>query len=69
MAYATKLTFLSNCYFVISSVLNLDLIVKLLMEDVVLDYQPSKKSKNLIVINLYFYKIKSIIAKDLLNLY
>lgn len=69
MAYAMKLTFHSNCYFVISSVSNFSLMVKLLLKDFISDYQLGKRSNKLEFINLYFCEIKSIFVEGLINLY
>lgn len=69
MGCATKLTSHSNYYFNVSSVSNLCLIVKLLMQNAIFDNQPGKKNNKSEVNNLYFGGTKSITMKDLLNLY
>lgn len=69
MAYATKSTSYSNYYFVVSSILDLCLIIKLLVEDTSFDYQFGKKTNKSKFTNLYFCRIKSIVVRDLLNLY
>lgn len=43
--------------------------MKLLIEDIVFDYQPGRKSNNSEFTNLYFCKAKSIAVRGLLDLY
>lgn len=69
MAYAIKSIFYDNHYSIINNVSDLSLMVKLLVEDVVFDYQLSKGSNKLEFINLYIHGSKSISTKGLLELY
>lgn len=56
----TKLTFYDNYCSVVNNVLNLSLIVKLLMEDAIFDYQLGKKSNKSEFTNLYIRESKPI---------
>lgn len=69
IAYITKLICHDNCHSIINNISHLCLIVKLLVKDAVFDYQPGKKNNKSEFINLYFYKIKFIVIRGLLNLY
>ncbi len=69
MACTTESTSHGNCHSVISSVSELNLIVKLLIEYAVFDYQLGRGSNKSEFINLYLCGTKSIIAGGPLNLY
>lgn len=69
MACATKSTSYNNHHSVINSISDLGLIVKLLLEDIIFNYQPGKKSNKSKFINLYIRGSKSISIEDLLELY
>lgn len=66
---ATKSTFYDNYYSVISSVSDLNLIVKLLIKNAVFGYQPNKGSNKSELTNLYICKSKFIGIEGPLELY
>lgn len=69
MTYVIKLTSYTNCHSVVSSVSDFYTTVKLLVEDAVFNYKPSRRSNNWEFINLYFYEIKFIIAGSVFDFY
>lgn len=69
MVCITKSTFYINCHFVVSSISDLSLIIKLLVEDAVFNYHPGRGNNKLEFTNLYLFGIKSITVRSLLNLY
>lgn len=69
MVCATKSISHGHCHSIVSFVLDLNLIIKLLVEDTIFDYQFDKKSNNSEFTNLYFGRIKSITVEGLLDLY
>ena len=69
MVCITKLISYNNCHSIISSILDLSLIVKLLLEDIVFDYQSTKENNKSEFTNIYLYETKSIAIEDSLNLY
>lgn len=69
MAYTTKSISHSNCHSVVGNVSDLSLIVKLLIEDAIFDYQPSKESNKSELIDLYLCGTKSIIVGGPFDLY
>ena len=69
MTCVIKSTSHSNCYSIVNSGSDFSLIVKLLVEDAVFDYQPGRRRNKSEFINLYSCRTKSIAAKVLFDLY
>lgn len=69
MACITKSICYNNYYSVVSNISNFNLIIKLLVEDIIFDYQPSKKGNNSEFTNLYIRGSKSMEIKDSLKSY
>lgn len=67
--HITKLISYCNCHSVTNSVSDLNLIIKLLVEDVVFDYQPNREKNNSEFTKLYSYRKKSIVIKGPPNSY
>ena len=69
MAQAIEFTLHGNQYFVINSMSNLSLIMKLLVEDAMFEYQPGRKSNETKFIDLYLCRSRVIAAGGSLNSY
>lgn len=69
MAQATESISHGNRYSVVSGISNLSLIVKLLVEDAVFEYQPGQRSNDTEFIDLYLCGSRVIIARGLLDSY
>lgn len=69
MAQVIKSLSHKNCHSVVNSMLDLNLLVKLLVEDAVFKYHPSQRTNMIKFINLYIRRLRVIIARGSLNAY